>query len=100
MDSPEGDFQRASSTKRFKSPGGYGTLTNGILKKVSSNPDIAGLSLTDGKKSAPRATAAKADVYISPNSKASMSRTNTSSPKVQFNEAELDAIAKAVKRRS
>ena len=98
VDSPEEDFQRASSTKRFKSPGGYGTLTNGILKKVSSNPDIAGLSLTDGKKSVKSTSAAKADGYISPNSKGYMSRTNTSSPKVQFNEAELDAIAKSRKK--
>jgi hypothetical protein len=63
------DFQRAASTKRLKTPDAYST--GGILKKSTSTPDLAGLTL---------ATAGN-----------SPSRTETA--KVQFDEATLSRLA-------
>ena len=99
------DFQRATSTKRYKSNEGYGTLKNGILKKSSSISDIAGLCLNNSNDNKPLADTTRGvspdtgvNASNSSNKPTNISRSHTESPKVQFNEDELKAIAKSLEK--
>ena len=105
IESSEQDYQRATSTKRFKAPDGYGTLKNGILKKSSSISDIAGLSLNNdvnnNQQVSPKSSSKSNGNYnnlSSGNQSPSGIRSLTESPKVQFNEAQLNAIAKSLEK--
>ena len=105
IESSEQDYQRATSTKRFKAPDGYGTLKNGILKKSSSISDIAGLSLNNdvnnNQQVSPKSSSKSNGNYNNLSSgtqSPSGIRSLTESPKVQFNEAQLNAIAKSLEK--
>ena len=68
MDSPEKIFREHHRQNDLKARELW-YLDEWHIEKSFSNPDIAGLSLADGKKSAQSISAAKADGYISPKGK-------------------------------